>query len=346
MNKIYIYNGAEFTEDQVIAAASNLGLSFNEYVEKYALTLKKEKVGKQLATMAGALVDETQAPDSLGLDIKPTISESQKLEIPDTVQTGTTADTLALTEEEQEKSKNIVSTLAGRTVRGVTTFAANWQSIPENIMYAGIAAYNPDMTSEEKIALKDAISNVGALATPLSSKNLKDAATALDPMIKKYEDQDIYTAVQNGNYADAIEMTVGSALESAPSLVAATLGPGAIAVFGASLMSGKFDEELRANPEKSLGALGLNSLLTGANEAAGELLTRKLLFATKIFKTTGAADTAKEFLETGLKSVFKKYGIKPAGEGFSESLTEVVNVLIQYKMLIRNLWIKIWLKPY
>lgn len=328
MNKIYIYNGAEFTEEQVISAASNLGLSFDEYVEKYGLALKKQEVGKPVATVAGAPVDETQAPDSLDLDIKPTISESQKLEIPDTVKTGTTADTLALTEEEQEQSKNIVSTLAGRTVRGITTVAADLQSIPENIMYAGIAAYNPDMTAEEKIALKDAISISFASITPFASKNLKDAATALDPMIKKYEDQDIYTAIENGNYADALEMTIGSAVESAPSIAAAYLGPGAIAVFGSSLMSGKFDEELRANPDQALGDLGLNSLLTGANEAAGELLTRKLLFGLKILKTTGAADAAKEFLESGLKSVFKKYGIKPVGEGFSESLTEVANVLI------------------
>ena len=328
MNKIYIYNGAEYTEDQVTQAATNLGLSFDEYVGKYGLTLKQEKVGKPVATVAGAPVDESQAPEVLDLTLAPTISESQKLEIPDTVQTGTTADTLALTEEKQERSKNIVSTLAGRTLRGIATTAGNIQSIPENIMYAGIAAFNPDMTSEEKLAMKYAIENSAAIATPLSSKRLKDSAAALDPMIKKYEDQDIYTAIENGNYADALEMTVGSALESAPSIAAAMMGPAAITVFGASIMSGKFDEELKANPEKSLGALGLNSLLTGANEAAGELLTRKLLFATKILKATGAASAAKEYLETGLKSVFKKYGVKPVGEGFSESLTEAVNVLI------------------
>ena len=154
MNKIYIYNGAEYTEDQVTQAATNLGLSFDEYVGKYGLTLKQEKVGKPVATVAGAPVDESQAPEVLDLTLAPTISESQKLEIPDTVQTGTTADTLALTEEEQERSKNIVSTLAGRTLRGIATTAGNIQSIPENIMYAGIAAFNPDMTSEEKLAMK------------------------------------------------------------------------------------------------------------------------------------------------------------------------------------------------
>ena len=337
MNKIYIYNGAEYTEDQVIKAAENLGLNFADYIKKYGLKIKGEDLGKPMTTALGAPVEGNQAPESLGLELTPTISPSPKLEIPDTVKTGTTADTIAITEEEQERSKNIVSTLAGRTLRGITTTAANWQSIPENIIYAGIAAANPDMTSEEKIAMKDAIANSVSIATPLSSKRLKDAATALDPMIKKYEDQDIYTAIENGNYTDALEMTVGSALESAPSIAAAMLGPGAIAAFGASIMSGKFDEELRANPNESLGNIALNSLLTGANEAAGELLTRKLLFATKILKQTGAASAAKEYLESGLKQVFKKYGIKPVGEGFSESITEAVNMLIDKQTLDKDI---------
>ena len=332
MNKIYIYEGAEFNEAQVAQAAKNLGLSIRDYIEKYSLKLKGDEPGKLLTTDLGAPVEKNQAPESLGLTLTDTTSVSQEIKPGKTPQTGIQnigdGDTLALTEEDQESSKNIVSTLVGKTARGILNTASNIQSIPENLLYGGIAAFNPDMTAEEKIVMKNAISTGVSIATPLASKNLKDAAKAMDGVIKKYDDKDIYTAISNGNYVDALEMTVGGALESAPSIGAAMTGVGGIAVFGASIMSNKFDEELRADPEKSLGMLTLNSLLTGANEAAGELLTRKLLFATKLIKTTGAAGAAAEFLENGLKSIFKKYAIKPAGEGFSESLTEIANAAI------------------
>jgi len=328
MNKIYIYNGAEYTEDQVTQAATNLGLSFDEYISKYGLTLKKEKVGKPVATVAGAPVDKSLAPESLELTLTDTTSVSPEIEIPETVQTGTVADTVALTEEEQEQSKNIVSTITGRAVRGVSQVGAQLMTIPENLLYTGMALHNPDMTREEKLALKDAIKGSMDIASPYSASDFERVSKSVEPLIKKYDDKDIYTAIDNGNYGDALEMAVGGAVESLPSLVAARLGPVGIFLFGASVMSGKFDEELRANPDQTLSALGSNSLLTGLNEAAGELLTRKLLFATKIIKATGAAGAAKEFLNKGLNTIISKYGVKPAGEGFSEALTEVGNVII------------------
>lgn len=327
MNKIYIYNGAEFTEEQVLNAANALGLSLDDYINKYDLKIKDDILGKQKTTEPGASVVSPKAPESLDLTLTPTISESPKLEIPDTVKTGTTADTIAVTEEEQEASKNIISTLTGRAARGVIDFVGNWQSIPENLIYAGIAAGN-DLTPDEKIALKDGLANQFASISPYASKNFRNAVKILDPLVKKYEDKDIYTALDNGNYTDAAEMIVGGAIESAPSIIASMLGPGAIAAFGAGLASKKFDEELRANPKQTLDKLAYNSILTGANEAAGEILTRKLLIATKVIKATGAVDQAKQFFEKGLKQFFKKYAVNPVGEGVSESLTEIANGVI------------------
>ena len=48
MNKIYIYEGAEFNEAQVAQAAKNLGLSIRDYIEKYSLKLKGDEPGKLL----------------------------------------------------------------------------------------------------------------------------------------------------------------------------------------------------------------------------------------------------------------------------------------------------------
>ena len=345
MDKIYIYNGVEYTEDQVIKAAENLGLNFADYIKKYGVKIKGEDPGKPMTTALGAPVEGNQAPESLGLELTPTPSISPKIEIPETPKTGIIdtgdGDTLALTEEEQEQSKNIVSTLTGKTLRGISSFGAQVASIPENAIFASVLAYHEmfegGMTREEQIALKDAIKLNANIATPFSSDNLKAAGKALDPLIKQYDDKDIYSAIENGNYLDAAEMTVGGALESAPSIAAAMLGPGAIAVFAGGLASEKFDQELRANPEKGLGMIGMNALLTGGVEAAGEMFTRKLLFGFKILKQTGATQAAKEYLENSLKTVFKKYGIKPLGEGFSEALTESTTMLFDKLMLDKEL---------
>ena len=331
VDKVYVYQGMEYTEDQVQTAAQNLGMTMIEYIEKYELTLKDDLLGKPKTVVQGATAGNLIAPGSLDYSLGDSTSAYYQ-----NPSSGTTASTLALTEEEQEDSKNVVSTLIGRTGKGIFNFLADWQSIPENLAYAAYNIYDPNMTGEEKLALKYAIENTAAMASPYASKNLRGVAEGFGKGVRKYEDADIYTAIENGNYADAIEMTIGGALESAPSIAAAYLGPGAIAVFGGSIVSGKFDEEVKRNPDEALWKIGVNSLLTGINEAAGELLTKKLLFATKIVKNTGGAKAAKEYLENSLLTFFKKYGIKPIGEGFSESLTESVNLLIDKGSLGRD----------
>ena len=333
IDKVYVYQGMEYTEEQVQTAAQNLGMTMVEYIEKYELKLKDELLGKPKTVVPGATAGNLIAPGSLDFSLGDSTSAYYQ-----NPSTGTVADTLDLTEEEQENRKNVVSTLIGRTGRGVFNTIADIQSIPENLLYAATQVYDPNMTSDEKIAMKDAIENMTQYIPGLlgGSKTMRSVADAFGEGVRKYEDADIYTAIDNGNYADAIEMTIGGALESAPSIAAAYMGPGAIAVFGGSVASRKFDEELRRNPDEALGTIALNSLLTGANEAAGEILTRKLLFATKLVKGTGGATAAKEYLENSLMTFFKKYGIKPAGEGFSESLTESVNLLLDKLTLGRD----------
>ena len=69
---MFEYEGTQFTLDQVIATANNLGLTLNEYLEKNPDVKKIEKPFNegmtpdfQNPTAQGAVVEETVAPNMI-----------------------------------------------------------------------------------------------------------------------------------------------------------------------------------------------------------------------------------------------------------------------------------------
>ena len=126
--------------------------------------------------------------------------------------------------------------------------------------------------------------------------------------------------------AEAAELTVGGALESMPSLLAAFTGYGGIAMLGASVAGNKFDEELRNNPEEAISSLTLNAIGSGAIESGFEIVTRGLLTKAGFIKNTQSVKAAKDFIQKGSESLIKKLGLSTLGEGASEAATELTSI--------------------
>ena len=160
-----------------------------------------------------------------------------------------------------------------------------------------------------------------------STDDFEAAEEWLSKYVRRTDNESITDAIANGNYAEAAEMTVGGALESVPSVLAALTGYGGIALFGASVAGNKFDEELEKNPEEAVGTLALNALGSGATEAGFELVTRGILSKAGFINKEMGAKAAKEFLNQSAGSMAKKLGLGYLGEAGSEAATELTQTI-------------------
>lgn len=323
---LYIYQGAEFTEEQISQAAKNLGISFDEYIKEYKIEVKQEPAGKPDSTKQGALV---------GGMIAPTLSEPSSLVSTDSIsvptpQTGTAANTLKTKEELDEEKPGFVRSVGNVAVRGGLTAAKGFTSLGEQMIFIASEAFDPSKTPEERLMKRKVIGMMGNI-TPggaPSSSQYQEAIDYVSKGVKEFDDKDILSALNNGNITDAAQMAVMGAAESGVSLAASGGGVGAIVAYGASIVGNKFDEELEANPDENLAKLGLNATLSGVNEMAFEMVTRKLLFGAGFLKKKGLAKEAAEFLKQGFAQTYLKATGKVLGEGGSEAATEGMNILI------------------
>ena len=315
----YIYQGAEFTEEQVAQAATNLGITVEEYVNKYKLTVKDDAVGKTTTMGQGAPVEGMLAPAELS---QPSSFSDLDLTSVETAKSETAADTFA------QRQNTTLESMVSAAGRGFATAGKGLASIPEQVAFLAMEAYDPSKSGDERLQRRKALASTRfGIAAP-TSEEFGKAADFFSGGIKEFENQDILSAIQNGDYTEAAEMAVVGAAESAPSLLAAYTGIGGIALFGGSIVGNKFDEELEANPEQHLGLLAANSVATGVNEMAFEMVTKKLLFGAGFLKQKGLATEASEFLRKGFASAYLKFTGKTLGEAGSESATEGMNMLI------------------
>ena len=339
---IYIYQGAEFTEEQVSQAAANLGLTVEEYKNKYKLTVKQEDpVGKTTTTGQGALVGGMLAPAELSqtssLSDLGLTSVSQDNQIA-TAPSQTTADSLLLTEEERNEQKNLISDVGLSVAGSFINVAADLAAIPQQMAYLGWEAYDPSRTLAERKRKIDQIEAIGNMVgmvpgvggmIAMSPGKAQKVQDAIEGAKKKYKDEDILAAIQNGNYGDAAAMTVRGVAESASSYAAAAFGWPGMLLLGGAYASDKFQQEI-LDSEKSVGRIAAASVLTGASEAALERVTQKLFFNAK---KIGNAEKARKFLEKGLLLTYGKFFGKTQVEALSEDTTEGINMLIDKFML-------------
>ena len=150
-------------------------------------------------------------------------------------------------------------------------------------------------------------------------------------------DINISKNLQDGNYLEAGRQTVGAALESIPSFVAAAYGWGGLTLLAASTAGNKFEEEYEKNPETNTGRLLLNATGSGVIESGFELVTRGLLKRAGILKDAGNITAAKEVIEGGVAKVLANIGIGVVGEGGSEAATELTSLFYDKLTLDRDI---------
>ena len=157
-------------------------------------------------------------------------------------------------EEEEEYEPNILQSLAAKTARGFVGAAKGLSSVKDAMIFSALNVFDPDMTPEEKTALYERI-EAGqtpgfGLGSIVSTDDFEKAEQALTKYVRddELENQSVIEALKKGDLGEAAELTVGGALESIPSVLAALSGYGGIALFGASVAGNKFDEELEKKP--------------------------------------------------------------------------------------------------
>jgi hypothetical protein len=267
-----------------------------------------EEPGKTTPTTPGAVVEETAAPD---MDSK---SVGTSLEL-------------------QKDKPNILQSLAARTARGFASTFKGLQAVPENIIFA---LGSSGMNTEEKKAFRAALSTGIPGTSVVTTGQYDNLINDINNYVRKTENESVTEAISKGNIAEAAELTVGGALESAPSVLAAMTGYGGIALFGSSVAGNKFDEEFKENPERFTALLAANAIGSGAIEATFELATRGLLKQFGIVQAKSGKEAAKKLLEKGVSSFLKKTGVAYTKEAGSEAATELTQILFDKATLDKD----------
>ena len=234
----------------------------------------------------------------------------------------------------KEKTQpSLLESYAAQTVRGFAGFIKNSSEFATMLDYslteAALSAFDDQWegTPEQKQALmnvkKFSINGLG----PLSAASQNFIST-LEPSIREYETQTIIEDLENGDYLQAGQRAVGAALESIPSIVAASYGIGGIVALGASSAGGKFDEEFGKDPSTTTGTLVANALATGAVEAGFELVTRGILRRSGILVDNGMKKAAEDLIRGGSEKLLAQYGINTVGEAGSEAATKATTLVV------------------
>ena len=254
----------------------------------------------------------------------------------------------------KEKTQpSLIESLGAQTARGFASFVKNSSDFVTMVDYslteAALNAFDDQWegTPEQKQTLMNTKSFglTGASAISMASQ---DFISALEPSIREYETQTITEDLENGDYLQAGQRAVGAALESLPSIVAASTGVGGIIALGASSAGGKFEEEFGKDPSINTGTLVANALATGGVEAGFELVTRGILKRSGILADTGMKKAAEDLIRGGTQKLLAQYGINTVGEFASEAGTKVSTLVLDSAPkwiggLDRNLdWSKEW----
>ena len=297
---------------------------------------------EELETVVQGMIDEGYGEDS----IKEVVEAWEAGVRPDPVKTSTTTPDAAVEtevasdlkssdtesaypkdEEEEEGFLDVLSSLAARTGRGFTEAAVGLSKATDSLIFAAANIYDSDRSIEEKKALRDMIEAGFYQPGIFSTDKLENVSDWFSSHVRETESESVTEALQSGNFSEAAELTIGGALESMPSILAAFTGYGGIALFGASVAGNKFDEEFDKNPEEALGTLYANAAGNGIIEAGFELATRGLLKQAGFIAGKSGKRVAKQFLADGATSMVKRMGWSVAGEGASEAATEVTSML-------------------
>ena len=154
---------------------------------------------------------------------------------------------------------------------------------------------------------------------------------------KEYEDPTISEAFTKASsisdYLELGERIVAGIFKSAPSLLAAYSGPGALAVYGTSLAGDKYLEEFDKDPTQANSRLLASAIGTSAIEVGFEFATRGLMKQAGLVVKQGNKEAAEAIIKGGTKTMFQKFGKPLAQEGASEAATELTSLIYDAAIL-------------
>ena len=154
---------------------------------------------------------------------------------------------------------------------------------------------------------------------------------------KQYEDPTISQAFKKASslsdYIELGERTVASIFKSAPSLIAAYSGPGALAVYGSSLAGDKYLEEFDKDPTQANSRLLASAIGTSAIEVGFEFATRGLMKQAGLLAKQGNTEAAEALIKGGAQNMLTRFGKPLAQEGASEAATELTSLIYDAAIL-------------
>ena len=300
---MFEYNGQQFTLDQVLQIANDLGLTLNEYLEKNPGVKEIQQPDFQTPTTPGAVVEKTAAPD-MDSNLVDTSSDLQKKAIGSAL-------------------KNIQLPGVGGMGTGVrlsSAFAKMYNDTAEYLKGVAetklrtatdlIQVFRPDFTEDQQNQVIDIISDQvfqpivdtvggGKIAKELSfTKEAIDTATYEDVERTAYEE----FFSDEGNAADGIKKILNGVVEATPSVLAALSGPAGYAALFGSAAGDAYKRKVEAGAQKGDLEAFTMSVAQGGIELVSEMVTRGIL---KGFGGTVASKLAPQTAKNVYKNLTK-----------------------------------------
>ena len=340
MNEIYIVDGKEYEvapnrKEEFLAKFPNAQLVSSAEQEVVEEAGKQTAVAEEVATVtaenpeatgdlelySGELSLEQEGYDpayiSTGEKVKSVLDAVQSQNFIGTTGLGFVAD----------KGAKLVRATSD-LLSGVPKLA---RGVGETLAVTYAELFDPELvdTVEKRKALADAVGNMSipGKISPIDIEQTFDSISSfsedLETTGEDYQ-QSISENLKEGDLGVALDQIIGGVVSAAPSVGAAFLGPGGLALIGTSSAGNHYDEISELKPEKlGAGLLGA-SILQGGVELLSETVTRGIGGrAMKLFKE-GNKVAGKE----AVKSVARNIAKDAFYEGSSEVAANEVNNLI------------------
>jgi hypothetical protein len=340
MNEIYIVDGKEYEvapnrKEEFLAKFPNAQLVSSAEQEVVEETGKQTAVAEEVATVTAenpeATGDLELYSGELSLEQEgydpAYISTGEKVKgVLDAVQSQNFIGSTGLGFVADKGAKLVRAT--SDLLSGVPKLA---RGIGETLAVTYAELFDPELvdTVEKRKALADAVGNMSipGKISPIDIEQTFDSISSfsedLETTGEDYQ-QSISENLKEGDLGVALDQIIGGVVSAAPSVGAAFLGPGGLALIGTSSAGNHYDEISELKPEKlGAGLLGA-SILQGGVELLSETVTRGIGGrAMKLFKE-GNKVAGKE----AVKSVARNIAKDAFYEGSSEVAANEVNNLI------------------
>ena len=230
----------------------------------------------------------------------------------------------------------------GKLVQGTGAIVQGLAEAPQNLAAWAASKFIPEEdydTPEERKAMMEAIRTMplpgsttgaaGQLVSNYLQKGAQEAQEESEDLIKAREHGDFLDAFESGDVVEGADMLLGDVIGALPSVGAAMLGAGGLAVVGASAFGNKFSQEFEEDPTQSMDRI----LVNAASTAGGELLTESFTAGLGGGITKLATKFGPKAAKAITKNAVSKLVFGITGEGLSEGAADTWERISDYAIL-------------